>query len=134
MIKEHTEECKCFQCGGEFIRNYDFDTGYGVNREGHRICFKCCGENDRKELENMKIGERTSLYLILDGDTVGGWGRAKVSNWPNSYVKHCNYKKGSHNLAGVRYDVWFTEGKNYFHGVRYGRDSEICYVTCVKPF
>lgn len=142
-MKLHEEETICFQCNNGFVtKEGSIGTGYGYNKDGHKICYACCGENDKNELQNMKLGEKTCLYLSVKDNHENKMkfgqtycvGNATVTNWPGTYKKSVGVKKGFHNIAGVRYDIWFTEGKNYFHGVRYGSDSEICYITCVKPF
>ena len=130
MVKEHTEECKCFQCGGDFVKNYDFDTGYGVNHDGHRICFKCCGENDRKDLDSLNFGEKIIFYFTKENNEKSGYGT--ISNWPGSLKISCYYRKGWHNMAQVRHDVWFTFNGKKFHGVQYGYNSELCYIKRVK--
>ena len=125
----------CFRCGGDFIKNYDFDTGYGIDRNGHKICFKCCGEIDRQELDSLEIGGKGVIHYLTSKTEVLDWGKKttyEVSNWPGSMRFNVFCKEGRHNFAGVRRDVWFSYNGKNFHGVQYGNNSELCYIKRVK--
>lgn len=71
-------------------------------------------------IEHGKI----TLYLS-NGD--------KVTNWPGSLrIRAYRVKHGKHNIARTRTDAWFTfEGANW-HGVNYGKDSQILHCRRTK--
>jgi hypothetical protein len=97
-------------------------TGYGYFGDKPRarpICYECCGIRER---EAMIRDGKACLYLSKDGD---GW---KITNWPGTLVIKTRWvRKGSHNIARTRYDVWFTgpDGKQW-HGVNIGENSQVC--------
>lgn len=108
---------KCHICGkvGKF--------GYGVDRNGNKICFDCCGDLDRDHLMLLKKKERMILYLTDRG----------IENWPGTLlIKPTRRKIGKHNIAGTREDVWFDFEGRHFHGVQYGDFSQICHITVVR--
>lgn len=74
------------------------------------------------ELKAMQDHGRAILYQY-DGNRVGTWtGR---HTWPISYSR-----KGNHNIAGKRLDIWFTgPGGKRWHGVNLG-DNDI--VRCKR--
>ena len=123
-------------CGHAPSPHGEHTTGYGVDLQGRKICWACCADRDRQEmLDKGKI----ILYLTpanlrdtapngfrgLDGEKVSRW---QVSNWPGSLKFNAYAKKGAHNIAGSRYDAWFTgpDGKEW-HGVNYGEMSQLCH-------
>lgn len=115
----------CHQCKQEITHESDFSTGYGRDKDDNKICFACCGENDKKELLEMPIGGKTMLYL----DTK----EMKLTNWPGTLqIKLHNIRKGRHNIAGRRYDIWFQYGQNQFHGTQYGDMTQICHIKRIK--
>ena len=120
------EKIYCSKCGAE-CKPDGIGTGYGVNQAGERICYKCCGEMDKEKLRNAKPGEKLHLYL-----TVNESGDSYLSNWPGTLKIRVLPWRGRHNMAGVRFDVWFSFGKKEFHGVQYGRDTQICHIKCLK--
>jgi hypothetical protein len=86
------------------------------------------------------------LYLTLeyeDGTERTAYGRTmkrikssggKLTNWPGTLELKVRYAtRGAHNIAGTRYDVWFTgpDGKEW-HGVQLGENSQICRVHRLK--
>ena len=57
-----------------------------------------------------------------------------LGNWPGSIkiIPH-HVRKGRHNIAGTRYDVWFTDHKNrQWHGVQYGENTQLCHCKRLK--
>src|SRR5262245_9836633 len=100
-------------------------TGYAVVTKGQYICYSCCADVDR---ESLRRGEPQTLYLVLDN--AKQW---RIKNWPGTLdipVRH--YRKGSHNIARTRMDVWFyAEGHNW-HGVHYGENSQIVRCKAIK--
>jgi hypothetical protein len=112
---------KCADCGGRITTNplACGGVGYGVDSKGRKICYDCCGKRDCAEM--IETG-RFSLYLsVRDGKPI-------VTNWPGSLVFSVSFiRKGRHNWAGTREDVWFTgpDGRNWW-GVCIGGNSTIC--------
>lgn len=127
------EKVICSMCGKECVPD-GIGTGYGSNAKGEKFCYDCCGELDRQELASLDYGEGMSLYLTHGneerGEDKNAW---YAKNWPGTIsIRVGTPRKGRHNLAGTRYDVWFDfRGKSY-HGVNYGEDSQILHVKRVK--
>lgn len=118
----------CYQCNKEIIRDPEsISTGYGIDKDGHKICFECCGVNDRKTL--LETGRLDGYYTR---DKLGYY---YFSNWPSTLkIKVLGHKESNHNFAGRngRTDFWFTlEGKT-FHGVHIGHNNECARVKMIK--
>ena len=137
---EHTTTFACDQCG-ETKTYKGISTGYATDRDGKKICFSCCGENDKKELMNMKVGDKTIMYLINDaikptselGTAFATHRPWRVSNWPGTLKIRCSTpRKGRHNIAGSRYDIWFDYMGMEFHGVQYGENTQVCHIKRIK--
>lgn len=95
-------------------------SNYGRDRSCHKHCIPCCGERDRRSM--VKHG-RATLYLTYDRSKgVGG----EITNWPGNLRFACRVRIGRHNIAGRRYDAWFTgpDGREW-HGVQYGDWTQI---------
>lgn len=117
----------CTKCGKEYTPE-GIAAGYGAMPEtGEKVCFACCGELDKQQLLNAKPGNKFCFYLTVEGE-----GSYYVTNWPGSFKIRVFPRKGYHNIAGVRYDFWFWFGHNIFHGVRYGNNTEIAHIRCLK--
>ncbi len=113
----------CAECGEEKVHvnpNGCGGTGYGIDRAGNKVCYACCGKHD---LADMRETGRAVLYLTEEG-TQG----TVVSNWPGTLkIRVTHLRKGSHNIAGSRTDVWFTDGDGrQWHGVQLGEFSQLC--------
>ena len=130
---------KCMDCGQTFPILTNGGTGYACLPNpappDNRICYPCCAVRDRASM--IETG-RAVLYLTTEpnltpaGNSHGETGT--VSNWPGSLkIKTGPVKVGHHNMAGKRYDVWFTgpDGKDW-HGVQYGENTQICHCRRVK--
>lgn len=117
----------CDRCGAEIVQKYTWTPDYGVTPTGEKICYACCAADDEKYMQEH---DRTYLYLTQKE------GRWIVQNWPGSLMfKTGTPKKGRHNIAGVRYDVWFRDNHgNYWWGVQYGDFTEIVHCRKVKPW
>ncbi len=117
----------CSKCGKEIVKPEHVGTGYGRDKDNNIICYECCGKIDADQLENLPIGGRMMLYLVKRDD-----GLYYVTNWPGTLKIKCTVRKGYHNIAGTRYDVWFTFNGKHFYGVTYGDNTEICHVKRIK--
>ena len=111
----------CVDCGQEKIHVDSLTTGYGIDKQGRKVCYSCCGKRDSAD---MSATGRAVLYLTEEGPE-----GAVVSNWPGTLKFRVRYKRvGSHNLAGRRVDVWFTDSDGReWHGVNYGHNSQLCH-------
>jgi hypothetical protein len=124
---EQTIETKtftCTQCKTEKHSPKDsVGTGYGIDKDGNKVCYECCGENDSKHLCEMKEGERTVLY----------YSKGAVTNWPSTLrIPIYSTRTGKHNFARVRTDFWFDYKGHEFHGVVYGTQTEIAHIRKLK--
>ncbi len=119
----------CADCGQDKAHESDISTGYGVDDSGRKICFSCCGKADERE---MAESDKYILYLSrrLEKSTHGApsyhW---YLSNWPGTFEIRLNNapRKGGHNIAGTRYDVWFWFDGSEWHGVQYGDWTQLCH-------
>jgi hypothetical protein len=111
-----TERIMC-DCGHLESEHSDITRGYGTDANGKTRCYDCCAEEDKRI---MREDGRTYLYLDTKNKT--------VSNWPGSFKAAINYMRtGRHNIAGKRYDVWFSFEGQQWHGVTYGDNTQICH-------
>lgn len=112
----------CHQCQQEKEMQTSGGTGYARDNENNLICYACCGENDRKHLLSLKVGEKTVFYLANN----------EVTNWPGTLrISVPRIRTGRHNIAGKRYDTWFTFEGLKFHGVTYGDNTQIHHIKRV---
>ena len=123
-----THEFICRQCNTLKTHEGGCSTGYGEDSQGNKICFECCGKQDRGEM--LRTGRAT---LYLSGGTARFYGE-KITNWPGSLeFKASLVKKGHHNIAGSRYDVWFHGPDNHlWHGVQYGENTQLLHCQRTK--
>ena len=118
-----TKKFTCHTCKEDKISE-GISTGYGVDMEGNKICFSCCGVQDAKALQDMHIGDKTTMYL--SGLT--------LSNWPGTFKINLNrIQKGRHNIARTRTDFWFSYKGNKYHGTQYGENTEIAHIKRIRP-
>ena len=117
----------CDRCNKPIFREKDgFTTGYGTNQQGEINCFACCGEIDMISLQTG-----TTWFGYVNTDT------GMISNWPGTLNIKARYiKRGRHNIARTRYDVWFSvqnpDGtRSEWHGVNLG-DMEVLRCKRVK--
>lgn len=117
-------------CGHAPSPHSDFTTGYGQDAQGRTHCYACCAENDKASM--IETG-RATLYLTREQPDAAAAPAWYVTNWPGSLRMHAFVRKGRHNMAGKRYDVWFTgpDGKDW-HGVTYGDNTQICHCRRLK--
>lgn len=98
---------------------------HGIRPDGARVCYECCAVTDRADMEETG---RAVLYLTA---TTGH--DITVTNWPGTLrINVRRIRKGRHNIAGTRYDVWFTADNRIWHGVQYGEGTQIVYCKRLK--
>ena len=114
------EATQILDCGHEPSAHLPITTGYGTDASGRTSCYACCADMDRAQM--IRDG-RTTLYLRKSERS------GEVTNWPGSLrFRTGPVVKGRHNLAGTRYDTWFTgpDGREW-HAVQYGENTEIAH-------
>jgi len=128
------EKVICAICGKECLSD-GFGTGYGIDsKTNQKICYDCCGKQDYKFLDEMKVGDKALFYLRVNKRSFDFFGKQcteesyEVINWPGTMRISANGKIGKHNIAGIRRDVWFYRNGKEFHGIQYGNYSEICHI------
>ena len=122
---------RCWVCGLPIDKpkQGSITTGYGLDEDGHKVCYACCADSDR---DYMKSHERITLYFVKR--EVNGCKQWFVSNWPGSLeFKAFNVSKGSHNIARTQYSFSFRDdtGK-LWHGRQYGQWNEIAHCRKAK--
>ena len=96
--------------------------GYGTDMQGHTFCYPCAGT---RECEQMKATGKAFLYLT--GPEVAPY----VTDWPGTFkLPVLASKRGRHNVASVRTDVWFIFAGARWHGMRMGDNGT--YVRCKR--
>lgn len=119
------ETFTCGECRQDKPLYVNGQPNYGLNQQGERICFECCGKLDEKE---MKEKGRTTLYLSKDKN-----GRFVVGNWPGTLkIPVMSHKESVHNIAGNRTDVWFKFNGYIWHGYQIGNNSQLCHCKQTK--
>ena len=117
----------CHICKQDKEHESDMTTGYGLDEHDNKICYACCGKQAE---QRMRDSGRAALYLTENGQLVKSY---TVSNWPGTLKIPCfRWSKGRHNIAGVRYDVWFRFDNQLWHGVTYGNNTQICHCKRLK--
>ena len=122
-------------CGHTPTQGVPMTTGYGTDKDGKRHCFACCAKRDKA---SMRETGKATLYLKRSDFLlpVGGYhftGEGTVSNWPGTLEYPCTIRRGCHNIAGTRYDCWFTDSDGHkWHGVQYGENTELCHCNRLK--
>lgn len=123
---------KCGDCGKveELGASGGCGTGYGYAAEGPEqppICYDCCSKRERARM--IETGKAT-LYLSHKKPSEN---RGEVTDWPGTMRFGGYVRQGRHNMAGRRYDIWFTgpDGEPW-HGVQYGDNTQLCHCKRVK--
>lgn len=117
-------DCKeCKPLGGDGV-----GTGYGIADRNNPqfVCYACCGKREREAM--IRTGKAT-LYLQHQNGGLNG----TVTDWPGTLRFSCGVRIGRHNIAGRRYDVWFTgpDGAQW-HGTQYGDNTQIVHCRRTK--
>ena len=122
----------CVECDQDvtFEEEGHCGTGYGRNKDGGKVCYECCGKLDQASM--IELG-RAILYLSFH-DEDPTLKASMVGNWPGTLSFHIFADRiGSHNIAGVRYDVWFQGPDGHvWWGVQYGDSTQICHCKRTK--
>jgi hypothetical protein len=114
----------CAGCGEEIVPPSTSIPGYGIDKDGKKFCFACCGEKDRLEMEGA---DRFTLYLTKDAEGYA------VSNWPGTMKFRARVHTGKHNFAGVVYFARFTDHTGAeWSGTTVGDMTQICHCRRLK--
>lgn len=105
--------------------------GYGTLKENgveKKVCYKCMGAIEKREIGAKKPGDRWTLYLGKKD------GKYSVSNWPGSLKYPVrSYSTGRHNMGGTRIDVWFQDHKGrWWHGFQVGDYTDLVHCRLLK--
>lgn len=120
VTKPRKNTFKCQSCHRELPVSHEGGTGYGINRSGKKICYECVGKKETREVGRKGAGGKHVFYLSRRD------GKITVTNWPGTLRYAATaVRKGRHNIAGERIDVWFKDhlGREW-HGVNLG-DNDI---------
>lgn len=124
----------CARCRQDKPLKTEGGTGYG-EYNGQKHCYDCCAEFDK---ETMTSEGKITLYLTCEPSHFmkrehGRKTEGKVSNWPGTLSFRAYTTVGKHNIAGTRYDVWFTDHTGAkWYGVTYGENTQICHCRRLK--
>lgn len=123
-------------CGHPPSDHSDITTGYGrwkneETGEWQTFCYACGAE---KERDWMIVKGKTILYLVQHND-----GTCEITDWPGELrFRVLSLRKGRHNIARVRYDVWFHGPDEYggysamWWGVQYGDNTQLCHCKRIR--
>jgi hypothetical protein len=122
-----TPDQTLLDCGHPESPHSEFTRGYGQDANGKKYCYQCCADRD---LEQMRKDGKTCLYLTVDPKGEN----SKLTNWPGSLAfLPYRIRIGRHNMAGKRYDVWFSgPDSTSWHGVTFGDKTQICHCRKIK--
>ncbi len=111
--KEEKVHINSNNCGG---------TGYAIDKQGNKICYECCAIRD---INDMIATGQATLYLTIAGKDASCPNWPVLTNWPGTLKFTVERrKKGLHNFAGQRIDVWFNDyNGDKWHGVVYGDNT-----------
>lgn len=118
-------------CGHEESPHESITRGYGTDKDGKTHCYACCADQERAW---MRERGRSILYLTHHPFPQAGYPYTdgELTDWPGQLRFACLVKRGRHNIAGSRYDVWFRFEGHEWHGVQYGEHTQICHVRRLK--
>lgn len=110
---------KCDVCGknrAPMVHAYGKDrpmfTGYGVDKDGRKICDACAAKGDRAQ---MARDGRATLYLTQTKERAAD----RVTNWPGSLSFRVVYwTEGRHNIAGRTITAYFKGPRGQWWSAR----------------
>lgn len=111
----------CIDCKEEKPVLSNGGTGYATNEYG-KVCYTCCAIRDKHFME--RTGKITLYFDPINN---------KITNWPGTLEFPCVWKKGKHNITGLRIDAWFwgSDGR-VWHGVLYGKNTMLLHCKRTK--
>lgn len=134
ILTDNNPVCDC--CGLPIVRKIDrIGTGYALTDDNKKICYSCCGKQDKLRLQHAEIGDKFVFYLCKSKDSPTGY---VLTNWPGTFRHYVRVQEGRHRSAGIRRDFWFqiydldSCRVKYFYGVQYGDNTELAHIKCIK--
>ena len=111
----------CSICNKAITKPNHGGTGYGVDADDNKVCYACCGNQDAAYMDE---NDRITLYLS----------KGEITNWPGTYRRRAVVveKKRGHNWGLTRRDAYFRNGADYWWGVQYGENTELCHCRKLK--
>lgn len=121
---------RILDCGHKPSPHGEHTTGTAHTQDKKEICWECAAMADLGRMLLDGNSSRLPLYLSKKEDK---W---TVSNWPGTLsFPVMNYRKGYHNIARTREDVWFIAPDNYiWHGTLYGEWTQIVHCKRTKEY
>lgn len=123
---------ECVDCKQVKPVHINGSTAYAVLPDTTRVCYTCCGERDKRDME---AGKPTVLYVTVNATDSGRGPNAVVSNWPGTLKIPCGAKvsKRGGGFGCQRTDVWFSYAGFNWHGVNRGDNDVVRCRTIKKP-
>lgn len=135
--EEVQQTIQCSICGNIIPPPPEDSVGIGYAFNGSAVtCYSCCADIDKQK---MRDTGKAVLYLDCERwpevrrlNLVNRGCMGSVGNWPGTLKIPCFTKCGKHNIAGIRYDVWFKfEGYEWW-GVCYGENTQLTHCKRTK--
>lgn len=113
----------CAACGGPFYAS-GLGTGYGIRKDGARVCYSCCADDDKRSM--LETG-RATLYLVKRN------GRWRITNWPGSYDVRADYvRRFNHPFAREAWIARFVGPDGTTWSAKNIGDSQIAHCRRVR--
>lgn len=124
-----TSTFHCVRCDKDVTtEHYEFTTGYGLDKDGGKVCYACCADWDKADM--IEHG-KTMLYLTKND--AGKW---IVTNWPASLVFPVAVTwTGKHNwycVGEVRFVRFVGPDGAVWTGKQIGDYNEVCHCKRTK--
>ena len=129
----------CATCGKELPAKDGHASGYGLDSEGRKHCYQCCAEREKAQI--LKDGKGMLYLCMVCPPRIGGYyyfgwltpTEAALTDWGGALsIPIKRVKRGGHNIAHCRYDVWFSWEGREWHGVTVGENTQICHIKAIK--
>lgn len=132
-------DLRVLDCGHAPSPHLPITTGYATDSDtGATYCYECAAARDR---DAMIVSGRATLYLVNDGtrpareyriprepQTMARYGE-RITNWADRLsFPVTRLQMSRHNIAGRRYDAWFTGPDGFtWYAVTYGDNTQIAH-------
>jgi hypothetical protein len=130
----------CHHCNRVKSYKSDITSGYALDHDNNKVCFDCCAVIDRESMIDRGDSKSLPLYLAkasrppLKLCPEESYSTYEVTNWCGTLRFKCGQpRKGRHNIAGSRHDVWFHGPDGHvWHGVQFGEWTQVCHCKRTK--
>ena len=128
-MKKNVERCWVCELPLPAKQTGAITTGYGLDNEGHKICYACCADSDRQWMN-----EHDQITLYLSDRQEQGLTRYYVSNWPGSLeYRAFDVVEGRHNIARTQTRFSFRDDNGQlWHGRQYGQWTQLAHCRKAK--